>query len=269
MVVYRDFYIDGANFDTPEGFFDEVARATALACPEGFEHSVEGLRELVHSGALLERANEPVKFIWANFEKSEQSLPEESLKEIISAFQDNSDDVYPCYLRTMRQGDNPFVVMPTETAKGLQPKHFLFAALFFFFGMTTLSSLLLKGKMRELVGTFSLVLALVLGCAGLIYKIRKNSNPNDKQIRLKILAVLLSLHFGDYCYSDYHIISQKRRGGSNLEPPRLFRAYQRRKFYLSMVLKASVWALMPRSAAKRSMDEAPKKPSISGRCFMT
>ena len=39
--------------------------------------------------------------------------------------------------------------------------------------------------------------------------------------------------------------------------------------YFLIALKASVWALMPRSAARRSIEVAPKKPSMPGTCSMT
>ncbi len=43
----------------------------------------------------------------------------------------------------------------------------------------------------------------------------------------------------------------------------------RKNYFLEIALKAAAWAVMPRSDARRSMDEAPKKPSISGTFLMT
>ena len=97
----KQFVIDGKNFNTMKGFYDEVEKVFTSNLNWTTGRNLDAFNDIIRGGFGRHDYNEPILIKWLDYSKSERDLGTETLETITDIILDTNNSGHDCVLKKM------------------------------------------------------------------------------------------------------------------------------------------------------------------------
>ncbi|MDR1284798.1 MAG: barstar family protein [Campylobacteraceae bacterium] len=97
----KEFIIDGNNFSTIKGFYDEVENVFTFNLNRKIGRNLNAFNDILRGGFGRQEYGEPILIKWLNFKKSERNLGADTIQAITKIILDNNDSGHNCILEKL------------------------------------------------------------------------------------------------------------------------------------------------------------------------
>ena len=101
MSLRKEFIIDGKNFSTIKGFYNEVEKVFTFNLSWKMGRNLNAFNDILRGGFGRHDYGEPIHIKWTNFNKSVRDLGEKEMDYIISIILDSKDTGHDCTLEKL------------------------------------------------------------------------------------------------------------------------------------------------------------------------
>ena len=82
----KEFIIDGKNFSTAKGFFDEIKEKLAIDITEKFSNNLDLFDDILEGGYGQSNYQEEIIIRWINIKRSRRVLKQKFIDEMLDIF---------------------------------------------------------------------------------------------------------------------------------------------------------------------------------------
>lgn len=97
----KEFVIDGGNFSTMKGFYDEVEKVFTFNLNWKTGRNLDAFNDILRGGFGRHDYGEPILIKWLNYKKSERNLGAETMDTIIEIILDTNNSGHDCILEKL------------------------------------------------------------------------------------------------------------------------------------------------------------------------
>ena len=97
----KEFVIDGKNFSTMKGFYDEVEKVFTFNLNWKIGRNLDAFNDILRGGFGRHDYGEPILIKWLNYKKSEHNLGVEMMEIIIKIILDMDNSGHDCILEKL------------------------------------------------------------------------------------------------------------------------------------------------------------------------
>lgn len=94
----KKFIIDGKNFSTMKGFYDEVERVFTFNLNWKIGRNLDAFNDILRGGFGRHDYGEPILIVWKHFERSKRTLGGEAVNLIEEIILDSDNSGHDCVL---------------------------------------------------------------------------------------------------------------------------------------------------------------------------
>ena len=88
MIMRKSFIIDGENFNTIDGFYNEIENVFTSTLDWEIGRNLNSFNDILRGGFGKHHYGEPILIKWLNYQKSERDLGANTLKAIVETILD-------------------------------------------------------------------------------------------------------------------------------------------------------------------------------------
>lgn len=97
----KKFVIDGRNFSTMKGFYDEVERVFTFNLNWKIGRNLDAFNDILRGGFGRHVYGEPILIEWQHFERSKQTLGDKAVSIIEEIILDTDNSGHDCVLEKL------------------------------------------------------------------------------------------------------------------------------------------------------------------------
>jgi len=97
----KEFVIDGKNFSTMKGFYDEVEKVFTFNLKWKIGRNLDAFNDILRGGFGRHDYEEPILIKWLNYKKSEHNLGVETMEIITEIILDMDNSGHDCILEKL------------------------------------------------------------------------------------------------------------------------------------------------------------------------
>lgn len=96
-----EFIIDGRNFSTMSGFYEEIEKILTLNLNWKIGRNLNAFNDILRGGFGRHDYEEPIFIKWLYFEKSRRDLGDDVMNDIVSVIMDTDNSGHDCILEKL------------------------------------------------------------------------------------------------------------------------------------------------------------------------